>query len=175
MHRSLLAIFGPTRFIGPQKAPKRWDQPEHVPQKLLSRDFLLLFLMAMCSNSYIAVYYCFEQWMQGLGIEPQWRGVLLSSLFAMILIFRPLTSVFMLRRSKLGAMIVSLIVMSLVMLVYPYVTPADAVRTILGLRLVQGVALAVFSCCTVAVLVDCIPPGQSARGFALFSLPMLLP
>lgn len=175
MHRSLLAIFGSSRFIGPQKAPRRWDQPEHVPQKLLSRDFLLLFLMAMCSNSYIAVYYCFEQWMQGLGIEPQWRGVLLSSLFAMILVFRPLTSVFMLRRSKLGAMIVSLTVMSLVMLAYPYVTPGDAVRTILGLRLVQGIALAVFSCCTVAVLVDCIPPGQSARGFALFSLTMLLP
>ena len=48
-------------------------------------------------------------------------------------------------------------------------------RTILALRIVQGIALAVFSCCTVAVLVDCIPPGQSARGFALFSLTMLLP
>ena len=175
MHRALLVIFGSVRFIGPQKAPKRWDKPEQTPQKLLTRDFLLLFLMAMCSNSYIAVYYCFEQWMQGLGIEPQWRGILLSSLFAMILIFRPLTSVFMLKRSKLGAMVVSLIVMSLIMLVYPYVTPGDAVRTILALRIVQGIALAVFSCCTVAVLVDCIPPGQSARGFALFSLTMLLP
>ena len=117
MHRALLVIFGSARFIGPQKAPNRWDQPEQAPQKLLTRDFLLLFLMAMCSNSYIAVYYCFEQWMQGLGIEPQWRGILLSSLFAMILIFRPLTSVFMLKRSKLGAMVVSLIVMSLIMLV----------------------------------------------------------
>ncbi|MBD5539464.1 MAG: MFS transporter, partial [Desulfovibrio sp.] len=175
MHRAVLAIFGSARFVGPQKAPRRWDKPDHVPQKLLSREFILLFLMAMCSNSYIAVYYCFEQWMQGLGIAPHWRGILLSSLFAMILIFRPLTSVFMLKRSKLGAMVVSLTVMSLVMLVYPYVTPGDAVSTILCLRLVQGIALAVFSCCTVAVLVDCIPPGQSARGFALFSLTMLLP
>ena len=32
-----------------------------------------------------------------------------------------------------------------------------------------------YSACTVAVLVECIPPGQSARGFALFSLTMLLP
>lgn len=175
MHHSLLAIFGTARFTGPQKAPRRWDKPEHAPQKLFTRDFLLLFLMAMCSNSYIAVYYCFEQWMQGLGIEPQWRGILLSSLFAMVLIFRPLTSVFMLRRSKLGAMVVSLVVMSLIMLVYPYVTPVAAVQTILAMRIIQGIALAVFSCCTVAVLVDCIPPGQSARGFALFSLTMLLP
>lgn len=175
MHRALLTIFGTARFIGPQQAPKRWDKPDQEPQKLLSRDFLLLFFMAMCSNSYIAVYYCFEQWMQGLGIAPQWRGVLLSSLFAMVLIFRPLTSVFMLRRSKLGAMVVSLLVTSLVMLAYPYVRPAGAVETILALRIIQGIALAVYSCCTVAVLVDCIPPGQSARGFALFSLTMLLP
>lgn len=175
MHRALLSIFGTVRFIGPQKAPKRWDKPDHEPQKLFSRDFLLLFFMAMCSNSYIAVYYCFEQWMQGLGIAPQWRGVLLSSLFAMVLVFRPLTSVLILRRSKLGAMVISLLVTSLVMLAYPYVQPASAVETILALRIIQGIALAVYSCCTVAVLVDCIPPGQSARGFALFSLTMLLP
>lgn len=175
MHRALLQIFGPLRFIGPQKPPKRWDRPDHTPQKLLSRDFILLFLMAMCSNSFIAVYYCFEQWMQGLGVAPQWRGVLLSSLFAMVLIFRPLTSVLILRRSKLGAMVVSLLVCTAVMLAYPYVRPESAVETILALRLIQGIALAVYSCCTVAVLVECIPPGQSARGFALFSLTMLLP
>lgn len=175
MHHSLLGIFQSFRFHGPQKPPIRWDKAEPAPQKLLTRDFFLLFIMAMCSNGYIAVYYCFEQWMQGLGIEPQWRGLLLSSLFAMILIFRPLTSVVLLKRSKLGAMILSLTVMSLVMLAYPAVSPAGAVGTILVLRLVQGIALAVFSCCTVAILVDCIPPGQSARGFALFSLTLLLP
>ena len=43
------------------------------------------------------------------------------------------------------------------------------------MRIIQGVALAVYSSCTVAVLVSCIPRGQSARGFALFSLTMLLP
>jgi len=43
------------------------------------------------------------------------------------------------------------------------------------LRVMQGIALAVFSSCSVAVLVSCIPVGQSARGFALFSLTLLLP
>lgn len=166
-------VFG--SFVGPQKRPKRWDKPDHEPQKLLGREFILLFLMAMCSNSYIAVYYCFEQWMTELSIAPNWRGVLLSSLFAMILVFRPLTSVFMLTRGKLWAMIISLLVSTGVMLCYPLVGPHNAVPFILILRLVQGIALAVYSACTIAVLVDCIPPGQSARGFALFSLTMLLP
>ena len=52
-------------FAGPPEQPRRWDKPSEPPQKLLSRDFILLFCMAMFSNSYIAVFYCFEQWLEG--------------------------------------------------------------------------------------------------------------
>lgn len=175
MVRAILHIFGPSRFVGPQKPPKRWDAPNQQPQKLLSRDFILLFLMAMCSNSFIAVYYCFEQWMQGLGISAGWRGVLLSALFAMILVFRPLTSILMLKHGKLWPMVISLAVCTLVMVCYPFIGPQSAIPAILALRLIQGIALAIYSACTIGVLVECIPPGQSARGFAIFSLTMLLP
>ncbi len=176
MVNAILALFGSLRFVGPGKPPKRWDKPHDSGQPgLLSRDFILLFLMAMCSNSFIAVYYSFEQWMQGLGVTPNWRGALLSALFAMILLFRPITSVWMLKHGKLWAMTISLAVCTGVMLAYPYVTPGNAIGMIMFLRIVQGIALAVYSACTVGVLVECIPPGQSARGFALFSLTMLLP
>lgn len=171
----ILHIFKSLRHIGGQTPPKRWDSPEHPPQKLLSRDFILLFLMAMCSNSFIAVYYCFEQWMEGLCISAGWRGILLSALFAMILIFRPLTSVVMLRHGKLWPMTISLAVCAIVMLCYPLIGESGAIPAILALRLIQGAALAIYSACTVGVLVECIPPGQSARGFAIFSLTMLLP
>ena len=174
MVNALLSLFARRRLAAPP-TPRRWDKPDHQPRKLLSRDFILLFLMAMCSNSYIAVYYCFEQWMEGLGISPHWRGILLSALFAMILLFRPIASIVMLKHGKLWAMLISLAIATLVMVVYPFVSAANAVPMILGLRLVQGAALAVYSACTVGVLVECIPPGQSARGFALFSLTMLLP
>lgn len=175
-----LEIFNSFKYAGAQKPPKRWDDPDHVPQKLLSRDFILLFLMAMCSNSFIAVYYCFEPWLEGLGVTPGWRGVLLSALFAMILIFRPLTSVVMLRHGKLWPMTISLAVCALVMSCYPFIGGAiqslgGMISAILILRLVQGAALAIYSACTIGVLVECIPPGQSARGFAIFSLTMLLP
>lgn len=175
MTRLFIVRFWLLRVRRAPKGPLRWDKPGEAPQKLLSREFILLFLMAMCSNSYIAVYYCFEQWLQQLGIAPDWRGVLLSALFAMVLLFRPLTSVVMLRHGKFWAMLVSLLVSSCVLLAYPYVQPANAVPVIFFLRVIQGVALAVYSSCTIAVLVNCIPPGQSARGFALFSLTMLLP
>ena len=66
-------------FAGPQELPRRWDKPSEPPPKLLSRDFILLFCMAMFSNSYIAVFYCFEQWLESLSISPNWRGVPPSS------------------------------------------------------------------------------------------------
>ena len=115
-------------FSGPQEQPKRWDKPSEPPQKLLSRDFILLFCMAMCSNSYIAVFYCFEQWLEGLSITPNWRGVLLSSLFAMVLLYRPLASVLLLKRGKLLPMLLSIIVSSCVApsraLPWPYILAA---------------------------------------------------
>ena len=145
------------------------------PQRLLSRDFILLFCITMLCNSFIAVFYCFEQWLKGLAVSPTWRGVLLAAISAMVLIFRPVASFVLLRRSKLAAMWIAIIVSSCVMLAYDYVQGPYIIAQILILRMVQGIALAVFSSCTVALLVSCIPPGQSARGFAIFSLTLLLP
>ncbi len=145
------------------------------PDSLLSRDFMLLFCITMCCNSFIAVFYCFEQWLERLAVTPNWRGILLSAMFVTVLLFRPISSIVFLRRSKLWALALSIITSSTIMLAYPFVTGTHLVGLVLFLRLVQGAALAVFSCCTVAVLVDCIPKGQSARGFALFSFTLLLP
>lgn len=175
MVKAILTLFKPRRFIGPGNPPKQWDNPNQPKGRLFTREFILLFLMAMCSNSFIAVYYCFEQWLDTIGVSPDWRGVLLSSLFAMLLVFRPITSIIMLKHGKLWPMAIALAVSALVMLSYPFVPHQYAVPVVMALRLIQGVALAVYLAGTISVLVECIPPGQSAKGFALFSLTTLLP
>ena len=164
----------PPLAASPAQTPEGAAFPD-PPQTLLSRDFVLLFCMTMCCNSFVAVFYCFEQWLEGLSVSPNWRGVLLSSMFVMVLIFRQVASVVLLRRGKLLPMGTAIIISSGVMLAYPYVGGPHIIELILLLRVVQGIALAVFSCCTVSVLVSCIPKGQSARGFAIFSLTLLLP
>ena len=167
----------PHAFTAPNAAqtPSPTPPPDAAPQRLLSRDFILLFCMTMCCNSFVAVFYCFEQWLERLAVSPNWRGVLISSMFAMVLLFRPLSSIFFLRRGKLLAVGTAILISSGVMLAYAHVSGPHMVALIWLLRIVQGIALAVFSSCTVAVLVSCIPKGQSARGFALFSLTLLLP
>ena len=146
-------------------------------EKLLSKNFILLFFLVLSSNCYLSIYYCFEQWLERIAVSPNWRGFLLGSLFGMVLFTRPIASVFLLRYSKLPAITISILIASATMLTYRYLPVHSPyfVWMVLGLRLTQGFFLAIFSSCTVAVMVNCFPPGQSARGFALFSLTTLLP
>ena len=108
----------PSLVASSEQAPKSTAFSE-PPQTLLSRDFVLLFCMTMFCNSFVAVFYCFEQWLEALSVSPNWRGILLSSMFVMVLIFRQVASVVLLRRGKLLPMAVSIVISGGVMLAYP--------------------------------------------------------
>lgn len=144
------------------------------PSTLWTPEFILLFLLAMFANSYLAVFYCFEHWLAVEGITPHWRGVLICALGVALLCMRPIISVWLLRHRGLPLMGLAIVCNSAAMCAYSLVG-GGGVMPILLLRLLQGVALAAFSSTVVAVLVECIPQGQSARGFAIFSLTNLLP
>ncbi|MBQ7585632.1 MAG: MFS transporter [Desulfovibrionaceae bacterium] len=146
-----------------------------APDQLLNLKFLMLFLQAMCCNCYVAVFYCMEQWMVKLDISPSWRGILLAMLAATVFLMRPLVTFWLDQQNKTWPMILSILGASLSLLCYPWVSSSFAIPAILSLRVIQGLALAIYSSCTVTMLVNCIPNGQSARGFALFSLTLLLP
>ncbi|MDO5537595.1 MAG: MFS transporter, partial [Desulfovibrionaceae bacterium] len=146
-------------------------------QTLLSRDFLLLFFLVLCANCYMAIYYCFEQWLEEALVPAGWRGLLLGALFGMVLVTRPAATVLLLKADRLLPMLLSMLFSSAVLFSYQFM-PQDSpafVWILLFVRLLQGFCLAVFSSCAVSLLVTCIPPGQSARGFALFSLTTLIP
>ena len=151
------------------------QEPQCSPSTLWSPEFILLFLLATFANSYIAVFYSFEHWLAVQGISPQWRGFLLSAMGIAVLCMRPLVSVWLLRHRGLVILALAILTNSAAMCTYALLADSAGPLPILALRLVQGVALAAFSSAVVALLVECIPQGQSARGFALFSLTMLLP
>ncbi len=116
-----------------------------------------------------------EQWMAGIAIAPSARGVLLAVLAAAVFLTRPLATWHLYGRSKLRAMVLGILLASLSLLCYPFIHQEYAVTEIFCLRCFQGVCLAVYSSATVSLLVDSLPKGQSARGFAIFSLTLLLP
>ena len=146
-----------------------------VPEKLLSLPFLVLFFQATCCNCYIAVFYCMEQWMAKISVEPDLRGLLLAVLPCVVFLARPLMTWLLYGRNTTWAMVTSILCSSLTLLFYPCIESDNAVWAIFCLRALHGFCLGIYSCCTISLLVACIPKGQSARGFALFSLTLLLP
>lgn len=138
---------------------------------------MLVFALCTFSNCYVAVYYGFEQWLESVSVAPVWRGILLSALFCVVMLNRPAASIVLIKASKTLPMLAAVLVTNLVLCAYQFM-PADSawfVWILLTLRLIQGFFLAIFSACSTSLIVRLIPPGQSARGFALFSLTFLLP
>lgn len=152
-------------------------QKAETPRTLFTRDFAILFLLFIISNSQLAVYYCFEQWLGSVAVGAQWRGFLLGILFGVITVVRPCASISLLSRSKLVPVTVSYIASSLVLIAYQFLTPSapEFIWIIFVLRFVHGTFYAILSSCMVSEIVSTFPPGQSARGFAFFSLSNLLP
>ncbi|MBR4742440.1 MAG: MFS transporter, partial [Desulfovibrio sp.] len=144
-------------------------------EKLLRCEFWVLFFQATCCNCFIAVFYCMEQWMAKIQIGPSCRGLLLSMLAVTVFLTRPMVTYLFYNKQKTKPIVWSITLTSLIMLCYPWVQEELAVSQIFCLRLLQGLSLAVYSSCTISLLVDCIPKGQSARGFDIFSLTLLLP
>ena len=149
--------------------------PKNTEAKLINLEFIVLFLQAMFCNCYIAVFYCMEQWMVKLAISPNWCGFLLAILAIVIFLARPLVTWLLDGKNKTWPMILSVFASSIALLGYPLVQADFAIPAIFILRMLQGFFIAVYSSCTITLLVNCIPEGQSARGFALFSLTLLLP
>lgn len=130
-----------------------------------STDFLLLFFVLLCGNCFLAVYYCFEQWLEAVSVTPNWRGLLLGILYGMVMVTRPAVSLFMLSRSKLPAIAISLIVSMLILMSYQFLPSGSPlfVWMVLVLRIVQGFFLAVFSSCVVAAIVRSFPRGARPK------------
>lgn len=116
-----------------------------------------------------------EQWMAKINVAADVRGLLLAVLPCVVFFSRPLMTWLLFGRNATLAMICSILCSSLTLLFYPFIETTNAIPAIFCLRALQGFSLGVYSCCTVSLLVACIPHGQSARGFALFSLTLLLP
>lgn len=148
---------------------------DSASSSLWSPEFVLLFFLSMAANSCVAIFYSFEHWLAVEGLSPTWRGVLLSAMPVMFVLMRPRISIWLMRHRGFLLLGLAIFANSALMCGYALLTRHPDPWSLLLLRVAQGVALAVFSTTVTALLVDCIPKGQSASGFAFFSLATLLP
>jgi MFS family permease len=144
----------------------------HEPRKLLTFEFLGLCVVIFLAFCNVTVFYNLFNYLQTLGIPAELRGLVIGSY--------------------------SLTAMLLYLLVSPFLTPANAARTmlfgiavvivcgmsyffvfsfwgLLGLRIINGFGQFLMSAGAMTLFVSVIPKERSGQAFAIYSVAILLP
>ena len=85
------------------------DGERTAPERLFTYDFTVLTLVATFGFSNIAVFYGFNTYLERLGVDPTWRGLLLGAEPLAAFCLRPFLSVLVTPRNALALVRASLV------------------------------------------------------------------
>lgn len=120
----------------------------------------------------ISVFFQFYDYLEGISIDPEWIGVIISTFAAVSLIIRPFVSpVFNVGNARRFLMLGTVMIMGVL---YSY----GLTRSIYGLmavRIFHGLAFVVMGSALTALIVSHVPKKGSARFFGYLSIIILIP
>lgn len=143
-----------------------------APQRLFTYDFTILTLVATFGFCNIAVFYGFATYLERLGVDPAWRGLLLGAEPLAAFCLRPFLSVLVTPRNALALVRASLVGMGLALCAY---RGAGDIGSLLVVRLFHGITFVCLVSGITVLLVQVIPRQLSGRAFGYFSLASLVP
>lgn len=144
----------------------------HSSSRLFTFDFLGLCLVIFLTYCNTTVFYSLDVHLGTLGIDQQWRGLLIGSsalaTIASFLLYSPFMSTRnAVRNACLGAVTL--------MLCGTGYLEAGGIAALLAVRVATGVGVYLLSASCMTLLVDRIPPARSGQAFGLYSVAILLP
>jgi MFS family permease len=140
--------------------------------RLFTYEFSVLTLAAGFGFCNIAIFYGFATYLERLGVDAGWRGVLLGAEPLAAFCLRPFLSVLVTPRNALALARLSLVAMGLALGCYQL---AREIPWILAVRLFHGVAFVCLVSAVTTMLSRIIPRSLSGRAFGYFSLSALVP
>ncbi len=143
-----------------------------APERLFTYDFVVLGLAATFGFCNIAVFYGFVSYLERLGIDPAWRGPLLSAEPLAAFCLRPFLSALVTPRNALALARGALLTLGVALLSYQF---ARGVPAIMAVRLLHGVAFVGLVSAATVLLAHIIPRERAGRAFGYFSLTSQVP
>jgi MFS family permease len=140
--------------------------------RLYSYEFTVLCLASTFAFCNIAIFYSLSGYLERLGIDPAWRGLIIAAEPAMAVILRPLISPLLTPANALAVLRVALTGNGAALVCYRF---AGTVPWLLAVRMVHGASFVCLVSAVTALLVGFIPKGRSAQAFGVFSLTSLAP
>lgn len=141
-------------------------------ERLFTYEFTVLTLAAGFGFCNIAIFYGFASYLERLGVDAGWRGVLLGAEPLAAFCLRPFLSVLVTPRNALSLARLSLVGMGLALLSYQF---AREIPWILAVRLLHGVSFVCLVSAVTTLLTRIIPRSLAGRAFGYFSLSALVP
>jgi len=144
--------------------------PLPEPKKLLSFEFIGLCLVTFLSCCNITVFYNLFNYLESLGIPPEWRGLVIGiyPLTAMLLYL--VASPFMNTDNAPRTMLLGIAILIASGLCYFYV---HSFWGLIALRMFNGAGQFCLSAGAMALFVAVIPPEKSGQAFGLYSVAIL--
>jgi MFS family permease len=140
--------------------------------RLWTYDFTVLTLGAAFGFCNIAIFYGFASYLERLGVDPAWRGVLLGAEPLAAFCVRPFLSVLVTPRNALNLARTALAALGASLCCYQF---ADGIATLLAVRIFHGLAFVCLVSAIVVMVSRIIPKSLSGRAFGYFSLSALVP
>lgn len=146
--------------------------PDTPRASLWTFEFLGLCLLIFLTYCNTTVFYSLYVYLTGIGIGPNWRGLVIgASSLSTIVCFLLLSPLLTRRNAPACAGLGALLLMGCG-LSYLWV---HELAGLLVLRVVNGAAIYLLSASIMTLLVAAIPPARSGQGFGLYSVAILLP
>ncbi len=152
-------------------APEPSPEPANGP-KLLSFEFAAICAISVLAFCNISIFYGFYSYLTDLGIPPAWRGPLLALEPLTALVVRPFLGRYLTLANGVRFMRVGMALATLSLCCYPFATTIPAIACV---RVLHGMGFVTVVTGLMGTLMAFLPRKQSAQGFGLFSVTILLP
>lgn len=139
---------------------------------LWNRQFMVLMAVTFLTYANISVFFQFYDYLEGLSIDPEWIGTIISAFAAVSLIVRPLVSPVFNPGNARRFLIIGTIM--IIAVLYSY-SLTQSIAGLFAVRIFHGLAFVVMGSALTALIVSHVPKGGSARFFGYLSIIILIP
>ncbi|MCX5808319.1 MAG: MFS transporter [Proteobacteria bacterium] len=143
-----------------------------APERLFSRDFILLNLIFFVASIATAIFFQFHRYLSFLGIPEGWSGFIIAADAIPALILQPLLGVFLNNNNARRWMFGGVTCMIAALLSYGFATTVTA---LVAVRIFQGAGFACLIAAMMVLMVNYIPSQKSGTAFGIVSTIRLLP
>jgi MFS family permease len=143
-----------------------------APQTLATYPFAALCVVSLLCFCNLAIFYGFYNYLQELGVPPQWRGPLLALEPLTALALRPWLSTALTLGNSVRAMRLGVGLAVAALVSYPFATSLPMLALV---RVLHGAGYVLLASGLIAAFTHFLPRGKVAQGFGLLSLTSLLP